>query len=344
MMKLVFSIAIISCSFLAQAQIKFGALVGFNHNMPKYETLGDSLNNQTVSGKSFSGGLFGSYELHDNFELMAELLISGRHHNSTLIVENSKNGLTFYEEHFSSVGTVNFELPILASVKKDFRKGRYGDKKTISGFAGPVFMMHLSDSYYRSSDRKSTRLNSSHVRISYAVFCLKKKKKKLITYSISSFFLFFFFFFFNDTATTEIYTLSLHDALPICVGTVNFELPILASVKKDFRKGRYGDKKTISGFAGPVFMMHLSDSYYRSSGYRKTVYNQESIETEELTESPIDYRGINLGFIAGVQYEFAFGLRAGVRFQTNFMDENTNTNFSIRYSQLQLNLGYTIFK
>src|SRR5215211_5466281 len=31
----------------------------------------------------------------------------------------------------------------------------------------------------------------------------------------SLFFFFFFFFFFNDTATTEIYTLSLHDALPI---------------------------------------------------------------------------------------------------------------------------------
>src|SRR5438552_18605600 len=30
--------------------------------------------------------------------------------------------------------------------------------------------------------------------------------------------LFVFFFFFNDTATTEIYTLSLHDALPICFG------------------------------------------------------------------------------------------------------------------------------
>src|SRR2546426_840331 len=41
------------------------------------------------------------------------------------------------------------------------------------------------------ADRKSTRLNSSHLVISYAVF------------------------FFNDTATTEIYTLSLHDALPI---------------------------------------------------------------------------------------------------------------------------------
>src|SRR2546427_5114802 len=29
------------------------------------------------------------------------------------------------------------------------------------------------------------------------------------------------FFFFNDTATTEIYTLSLHDALPICLGPGN---------------------------------------------------------------------------------------------------------------------------
>src|SRR5215216_2943019 len=29
----------------------------------------------------------------------------------------------------------------------------------------------------------------------------------------------YFFFFFNDTATTEIYTLSLHDALPICSPT-----------------------------------------------------------------------------------------------------------------------------
>src|ERR1043166_8651565 len=42
-------------------------------------------------------------------------------------------------------------------------------------------------------DRKSTRLNSSHV-----------SETRLPS------------FFFNDTATTEIYTLSLHDALPIC--------------------------------------------------------------------------------------------------------------------------------
>src|SRR5690554_7595223 len=33
---------------------------------------------------------------------------------------------------------------------------------------------------YPRKDRKSTRLNSSHVRISYAVFCLKKKKKEKV--------------------------------------------------------------------------------------------------------------------------------------------------------------------
>src|SRR5690606_40619534 len=31
---------------------------------------------------------------------------------------------------------------------------------------------------HQGQDRKSTRLNSSHVKISYAVFCLKKKKKR----------------------------------------------------------------------------------------------------------------------------------------------------------------------
>src|SRR5258708_11978652 len=37
-------------------------------------------------------------------------------------------------------------------------------------------------------------------------------------------FLLYLFFFFNDTATTEIYTLSLHDALPIWICAVNRDL------------------------------------------------------------------------------------------------------------------------
>src|ERR1039458_8262127 len=101
--------------------------------------------------------------------------------------------------------------------------------------------------YHAPVDRKSTRLNSSHLGISYAVFCLKKMTERAGTDADpgadtpSGWHRRYAawhavvagergglrdrvlrriegetpLFFFNDTATTEIYTLSLHDALPI---------------------------------------------------------------------------------------------------------------------------------
>src|SRR2546426_5154343 len=49
--------------------------------------------------------------------------------------------------------------------------------------AGDQFAGHFGDDQLQSRnmcrDRKSTRLNSSHLVISYAVFCLKKKKKRI---------------------------------------------------------------------------------------------------------------------------------------------------------------------
>src|SRR5687768_18615803 len=51
------------------------------------------------------------------------------------------------------------------------------------------------------------------------------------------FFCFFFFFFFNDTATTEIYTLSLHDALPICpINPMLLPLEMVVVLGADIRK------------------------------------------------------------------------------------------------------------
>src|SRR5947209_15038664 len=43
----------------------------------------------------------------------------------------------------------------------------------------PAAPLRLSSSRFPISDRKSTRLNSSHANISYAVFCLKKKIKTI---------------------------------------------------------------------------------------------------------------------------------------------------------------------
>src|SRR2546426_3009871 len=42
-------------------------------------------------------------------------------------------------------------------------------------YSGPTLLGHLETVDFRQIDRKSTRLNSSHLVISYAVFCLKKK-------------------------------------------------------------------------------------------------------------------------------------------------------------------------
>src|SRR4051812_49971029 len=58
------------------------------------------------------------------------------------------------------------------------------------GFFRDVQLLHVllrAGFHGRLEDRKSTRLNSSHMSISYAVFCLKKKKKKikLITTSLT---------------------------------------------------------------------------------------------------------------------------------------------------------------
>src|ERR1035438_6651527 len=61
----------------------------------------------------------------------------------------------------------------------------------------------------------------------------------LLTF-FASFSFFFFFFFFNDTATTEIYTLSLHDALPICLSRPHYgsRFPFPARLRTSANKTR----------------------------------------------------------------------------------------------------------
>src|SRR3712207_8238603 len=52
---------------------------------------------------------------------------------------------------------------------------------TSAGHAGKTLLRRRAFALSAEEDRKSTRLNSSHANISYAVFCLKKKKKTTTT-------------------------------------------------------------------------------------------------------------------------------------------------------------------
>src|SRR2546430_13319597 len=63
--------------------------------------------------------------------------------------------------------------------------GQEGIEKAVAVRARPE-RADQTDEAFVGLDRKSTRLNSSHSQISYAVFCLKKKKKHYIRPGITS--------------------------------------------------------------------------------------------------------------------------------------------------------------
>src|SRR2546430_11799291 len=66
-------------------------------------------------------------------------------------------------------------------------------------------------------------------------------------------FYFFLFFFFNDTATTEIYTLSLHDALPIWVSGVGREVqPIQSTTSNSAALALGGRVAMVTGASGGI--------------------------------------------------------------------------------------------
>src|SRR5690606_41499289 len=71
---------------------------------------------------------------------------------------------------------VFLEKPVADTVEGALRvadAARRHGKKLVVGY---ILRYHPSWQKFVELDRKSTRLNSSHVKISYAVFCLKKKK------------------------------------------------------------------------------------------------------------------------------------------------------------------------
>src|SRR5947209_9138624 len=65
-------------------------------------------------------------------------------------------------------------VPVFSERGRDDHFERFGHFARVAGERRRLFLKYRGDHV----DRKSTRLNSSHANISYAVFCLKKKNRK----------------------------------------------------------------------------------------------------------------------------------------------------------------------
>src|SRR3712207_7218724 len=84
-----------------------------------------------------------------------------------------------YTTLFRSRSTVQIEDTERLSVLTSFR-ARSGDPEARSKLRTLKDLHHLNPHLLADIDRKSTRLNSSHANISYAVFCLNKKNLDIL--------------------------------------------------------------------------------------------------------------------------------------------------------------------
>src|SRR5690606_39803815 len=86
----------------------------------------------------------------------------------------------YNEAKQAALGRVNYDYKGRYIAEVQFRydgSSRFAKGNQWGFFPSGSAAWRLSEEPFFQSDRKSTRLNSSHVKISYAVFCLKKKKK-----------------------------------------------------------------------------------------------------------------------------------------------------------------------
>src|SRR3712207_7772871 len=77
---------------------------------------------------------------------------------------------------------VGGEAPALSKLGgSDWKNTKSKARKAVKQIAGELIRLYSARMATKGQDRKSTRLNSSHANISYAVFCLKKKNKSTIS-------------------------------------------------------------------------------------------------------------------------------------------------------------------
>src|SRR5690606_40068017 len=89
-----------------------------------------------------------------------------------MLVENAFKHNYYSNERPLQIDILSIEEDKIV-IQNSLRERKLKEESTKLG------ILNIKNRYaYYTADRKSTRLNSSHVKISYAVFCLKKKKQR----------------------------------------------------------------------------------------------------------------------------------------------------------------------
>src|SRR5215211_9038225 len=102
---------------------------------------------------------------------------------------------------------------------------------------------------------------------------------------LASFYPAFLFFFFNDTATTEIYTLSLHDALPICANRCTRSAstsPRWPCAPADRKSTRLNSSHTVISYA--VFCLKKKKKKTRFKKTKKKKNKKQTHKTNKQTK------------------------------------------------------------
>src|SRR5690606_39310921 len=133
-----------------------------------------------VYTKAPSGGplvqhaLVAILEAHHKGKISLEKIVEKMCHNPAILFQIEKRGF-IKEGYFADLVIVNLNQPWTVNKQNILYKCGWSPFEGTS-FKSRVTHTILNGELVYEKDRKSTRLNSSHVKISYAVFCLKKKK------------------------------------------------------------------------------------------------------------------------------------------------------------------------
>src|SRR5216683_2828357 len=147
-------------------------------NARRLEKLGIKTIRDLLLTLPFGWDSYGAPAMVSSLEPGAQATVVGRVKSiAPKITRHKRMKLTeavIVDDEGAAIRVAWFNQPFVA---KQLHKG---DRVAIAGTVkrGYIGMVEMQNPHHERLDRKSTRLNSSHDQISYAVFCLKKKKKK----------------------------------------------------------------------------------------------------------------------------------------------------------------------